>query len=196
MPEAYSDNLLKIAGILKSNGTHGEVLVSLSVSLEDIDTKEPVFIVFDGLPVPFFIEHIVPRGTDKALVKLTDSDSLEDAEELAGREMLADAENFEDEDGNGLDSLEGWTVLDENGSKVGQISGYEDIPGNLCIYVRLFPVNSDAHVAGKNVRPTASQDRQEPYSGEEILLPLHEDLIISLDDTTRELQLHIPDGLV
>jgi len=46
--------MLRIAQVLKSNGTQGELLVSFfDVSPEDIDLEEPVFVYFDGLPVPF-----------------------------------------------------------------------------------------------------------------------------------------------
>ena len=57
--------LIQIARIVKSNGTDGELLVSFrDVMPEDIDIQEPVFIYSDGLPVPFFIEKIVPKGRD------------------------------------------------------------------------------------------------------------------------------------
>ena len=44
----------KIAQVLKSNGTDGELLVSFfDIDPEEIDLQEPVFIYMDGLPVPF-----------------------------------------------------------------------------------------------------------------------------------------------
>ena len=52
--------MLQIAQVLKSNGTDGELVMSFrEIAPEDINLKEPVFIVFDGLPVPFFIESLV-----------------------------------------------------------------------------------------------------------------------------------------
>jgi len=54
--------MLRIAQVLKSNGTEGEVLLSLlDIAPEDIDLQEPVFIEFDGLPVPFYFESFTPR---------------------------------------------------------------------------------------------------------------------------------------
>ena len=51
------DDLQQVAQVLKSNGTDGELVMSFrDIAPEDINIKEPVFIVFDGLPVPFFIE--------------------------------------------------------------------------------------------------------------------------------------------
>ena len=133
--------MLQIAKILKSNGTDGRILMGVrDIALEEIDIKEPLFIVFDGLEVPFFIEDIKPRGSSKAIVKFYDVDNLDDAEELAGREVYLDAEL---EDGQEED-FTGWQVLD-NGRPVGKVSGMEPIPGNLCIYVgnTMIPLHED-----------------------------------------------------
>ena len=158
--------MLKVAQVLKSNGTDGELLMSfLEVGPEDIDREEPVYIYFDGLPVPFYFESFNQRGTNRALVRLTGVHSLKDADELAGRDVFADYfETEEDED------LTGWKVLSEDGTPIGTITAYEDIPGNLCIYV-----------------DTADGER---------LLPLHDDLVLSMDDTARTITLRIPEGLL
>ena len=158
--------MLKVAQVLKSNGTDGELLMSfLEVGPEDIDTEEPVYIYFDGLPVPFYFESFNQRGTSRALVRLTGVHSLKDADELAGRDVFADY--FEDEE---EEDLTGWKVLGEDGSQIGMITDYEDIPGNLCIYV-----------------DTTDGER---------LLPLHDDLILAMDDTSRTITLRIPAGLL
>ena len=59
MSEAPSDRLVQIAKVLKSHGTDGGILLGFrDIMPEDIDRQEPVFIAFDGLPVPFFIDLI------------------------------------------------------------------------------------------------------------------------------------------
>ena len=159
--------MLRIAQVLKSNGTEGELLISFfDVAPEDIDLQEPVYIEIDGLPVPFYFESFTQRGTGRALVRLTGVRSLKDADELAGKAILADY--FEEDDEN---SLTGWTVVDESIGIVGVVSDYEDIPGNTCIWVR---------------RP----------DGNEVLLPLHEDLIQWMDPASRQISLTIPEGLL
>ena len=83
--------MLCIGKVLKSNGTDGELLVSfLDVNPQDIDLQEPVFIEFDGLPVPFYFESFNQRGNNRALVRLTGVRSLKDADELAGSADLED----------------------------------------------------------------------------------------------------------
>lgn len=89
MSRAKSE-LLRVARVLKSNGTEGEILIGFrEISPEDLNQKEPVFITFDGLPVPFFIESFSRKGTNRALAHLTGVKNLEDAEELVGKDIFA-----------------------------------------------------------------------------------------------------------
>ena len=96
----------------------------------DERTEEPVFIDFDGLPVPFFIEAVAARGGAKYFVKLEDIDSLEQAEELVGKEPY-----FEDDDEEDGEDIVGFTLCDASGREIGPITAFEDIPGNPCIEV-------------------------------------------------------------
>ena len=159
--------MLRIAKVLKSNGVDGDVLVSApDVALEDL--QGPVLIDFDGLPAPFFIESCSRRGTGKYIVHLTDVCNLEDAEELVGRFLMSD--EVEEEDDAAQD-FTGWKVLNR-GDYVGTVTDYEPIPGNLCLYLK----------------PAEDAD--------EIIIPLHEDLIISIDEDSITLNLNLPDGLL
>ncbi len=169
-----SIDLLQAARIIKSNGTDGELLIGFRDMMpEDIDIQEPVFIYADGLPVPFFIEKISPKGSDKALVRLTDIHSYEDAEELVGKAVYVNADGYDDvaeaDDGD-FSALVGWTLRDENGDDAGTVTDYEDIPGNPCLYV-------------------------ETKNGQ-AMIPLNEDLILSVDDKNRILTMRLPEGLL
>ena len=115
--------MLQIGKVLKSNGTEGGVLIGFrDIDPEDILTEEPVYIYFDGLPVPFFFTSFAPKGGDKALARLSSVDSLRDAEEIVGREVYADY--FEEiEEGQGPEALTGWQVNGE-----GVVAGWLDIP--------------------------------------------------------------------
>lgn len=166
--------LIQAARIVKSNGTDGELLAGFrDIMPEDIDIQEPVFIYSDGLPVPFFIEKITPKGRDKALVRLTDISCFEDAEELAGQALYVDAGSYGDigsGDEGDFSMLEGWTLCREDGTEAGVITDYEDIPGNPCLYV-------------------------DTENGQ-AMIPLHEELILSVDDENHVLTMHVPDGLL
>ena len=133
--------MIPAAKILKSNGIEGDILVSaLETDIQEINSSEPVYVVFDGLPVPFFVESFTQRGRSRAIIHLTDVDSLEDAEEIVGREIFLDAE-WEEEDS---EDFTGWTLFNKE-TPVGTVAGIVDIPGNPCLEVgeSLIPLHED-----------------------------------------------------
>ena len=178
------DNLQQVAQVLKSNGTDGELVLGFrDIDPEDINLKEPVFIIFDGLPVPFFIESFVRRGNSKALVHLTDICSMEDVEEIAGKVVYMEEESLPELslEEDGYEALIGWILLtpvempdqvghDEELYEVGEITDFIDIPNNPCI-----------EVDTKNGA---------------VMIPLHEDLILSIDPENLEIIMQIPAGLL
>ena len=178
------DDLQQVAQVLKSNGTDGELVIGFrEVAPEDINLEEPVFIVFDGLPVPFFIESFAKRGNSKALVHLTDICSQEDAEEIVGKAVHIHEDSMPEMtiEEDGYAALVGWTVLvpaeadGQNGDdadvyELGEITEFFDIPNNPCIEV-------------------------ETENGA-VMIPLHEDFILSVDPEYQEIIMNIPEGLI
>ena len=165
--------MLQVAQVLKSNGTDGELVLGFrEMAPEDINLDEPVFIIFDGLPVPFFIETFTKRGNTKALVRLTDINSMEDVEEIAGKAVFVEEDSLPELslEEDGYQALVGWTVLNGNLIEVGTITDFMDIPNNPCIEV-------------------------ETENGA-VILPLHEDYILSVDPEYQEIIMQIPDGLL
>ena len=204
----------QVAQVLKSNGTDGELVLGFrEIAPEDINLQEPVFIIFDGLPVPFYIESFTKRGNTKALVRLTDICSQEDVEELAGKAVYVEDESLPEMslEEDGFAALVGWTLLtpeipDQVGDdvetvgddvetvgddvetvgndvedaslpaltgnlyEVGEITDFIDIPNNPCIEV-------------------------ETENGA-VMIPLHEDLILSVDPEYQEIIMQIPAGLI
>ena len=196
----------QVAQVLKSNGTDGELVLSFrEIAPEDINLSEPVFIIFDGLPVPFFIESFAKRGNSKALVHLTDICSQEDVDEIAGKAVYVDDSQIPEMslEEDGFAALVGWVLLapeeipDQVGNddrivgdddsivggdkkslpaltgnlyEVGEIIDFIDIPNNPCIEVET------EHGA--------------------VMIPLHEDLILSVDPEYQEIIMQIPAGLI
>ena len=177
------DNLQQVAQVLKSNGTDGELVMGFrEIAPEDINLQEPVFIVFDGLPVPFYIESFSKRGNTKALVRLTDICSMEDVEEIAGKAVYVEEESLPEMslEEDGYAALIGWLLLapvgedideeDMEVEEIGEITDFVDIPNNPCIEV-------------------------ETENGA-VMIPLHEDLILSVDPEYQEIIMQIPAGLI
>ena len=205
------DDLQQVAQVLKSNGTDGELVMGFrEIAPEDINLKEPVFIVFDGLSVPFFIESFTKRGNSKALVRLTDIRSMDDVEEIAGKAVYVEENSLPELslEEDGYAALVGWMVLTPGGDvstslgmtegkdgmtegtlnmteesqmteeegeeaeliEVGTITDFMDIPNNPCIEV-------------------------ETENGA-VIIPLHEDFILSVDPEYQEIIMQIPAGLI
>ena len=192
--------MLQVAQVLKSNGTDGELVLGFrEIAPEDINLQEPVFIIFDGLPVPFYIESFQKRGNTKALVRLTDICSQEDVEEIAGKAVYIEEDCLPEMslEEDGFAALVGWVLLtpagisDQVGDdeetagedeemvgddeemelyEVGEITDFIDIPNNPCIEV-------------------------ETENGA-VMIPLHGDLILSVDPENRELIMKVPEGLL
>ena len=160
-------NLQKIAKVLKSNGTDGELLISFfAMDPEDLEITEPVFILFDGLPVPFFVQSLRRRGQNKALVHLNGIFDLKDCEEVCGKDIYlpADAEAaYGDGD---FSFLVGWELRDA-GKSLGRIADFVDIPGNPCLEL---------------------EDGR--------LVPLHEDFITAVDEDSAVVEMELPSGLL
>lgn len=159
--------MLPVARILKPNGNDGGVLIGLhDIETEDFKTLEPVYIYFDGLPVPFFVFDMTPRGQGRAVVHLSGVDNLEDAEEICGQEVFADVV----EEDEAEPDFNGWTIFDR-GVEIGRGGQIEPIPGNPCLNITL---------AG----------------GGSALIPLHEDFIENIDERNKTLSLVLPAGLL
>ena len=131
--------------VLKSWGASGQVVLSHpDIDPEDLKTQGPVFIEFDGLPVPFFIESFQEKG-NRCIVKFEDIDTLPEAEELVGREVTLGTEAEEDED-----TLVGLRVQDAKSRRIiGEIVDMSDYGGNLVVTVEtdhgdvLLPVHEE-----------------------------------------------------
>ena len=228
------ENLQQVAQVLKSNGTDGELVMGFrEIAPEDINLKEPVFIVFDGLPVPFYIESFTKRGNTKALVRLTDICSMEDVEEIAGKAVYIEEDNLPEMslEEDGYAALVGWVVLtplmpdqvghDGHDDQVGhdeenvghdeeddghdeEDDGHDDqvghdgeddghdedviagLTGNLCEVGEItdfidIPNNPCIEVETENGA---------------VMIPLHEDLILSVDPEYQEIIMQIPAGLI
>ena len=151
--------------VLKSWGAAGEVVLSRPAdSSQDLNVQEPVFIEFDGLPVPFYFESLQEKG-NRLIVKFEDVDTLAQAEELVGREVRFAAEEEEEED-----TLIGLKVRDSRTRRIiGEIVDFSDYGGNIVLTVE-------------------TKDRGE------VLLPLHEELIVNIHGEV--ITLDIPEGLL
>ncbi len=166
--------LLPVAKVIKSFGVKGEMLIRYSPRFDgDLDTTRPVFIKYDGLPVPFFIKEINPRGTDGALLLLDGITSPLQVEEIAGEFVyLEESGDFtEEEDDYRL--LSGFEVKDAGHGILGTVSNYYDYPGNPCLGIKRLTEGLP-----------------------ELLIPVHPSIILQIDPGRKQIKTRIPNGLL
>ena len=197
----------QVAQVLKSNGTDGELVLGFrEIAPEDINLQEPVFIMFDGLPVPFFLESFQKRGNTKALVRLTDICSQEDVEEIAGKAVYIEDESLAELslEEDGYAALVGWMVL-APAEIPDQVGNDEEMVG-----IDEEMVGEDEEMVGEDEEmglyevgeitdfidiPSNPCIEVETENGA-VMIPLHEDFILGLDPENQEIIMQIPDGLL
>ena len=161
--------LVPIAQVSKSYGKEGEVLLkAFEQNLQEY-SKEPVFIIFDGLPVPLFFEQMKPKGASSYIVKFSTIRDISHAEEIVGSKIYVESASVADElsDEAALQALEGFTLINQNGVQLGTISKVIIYPANACL----------------EIAPSGA------------LVPFHQDLIIELNPHSRTLTMELANGL-
>ena len=79
-----ADDIYKIGTLTRTHGVRGELAFHFTDDVWDRTEADYVFIMLDGLPVPFFFEEWRFRSDTVALVKFEDVDDIHTAERLVG----------------------------------------------------------------------------------------------------------------
>lgn len=174
MNQLNKDDCVEVGYIQKPHGLKGEVIVMFEKEFEEtFEELEFLFVEVEGGLVPFSIEDegLRFKTDESAICKLEFVDSLTKAKELVGSKVYVfDHEIVESEDQGVVSTLIGIRVYDEKFGDIGLISRVDDFSGNLVITVN---------------HPRA-----------EIMIPLSDNIIISIDDEKREMNLSCPNGLI
>jgi len=167
---AQSRNIL-LGKITKIHGVEGAVAVRLEKNFsENIPLMESVFLEIDGRQVPFFIDYFEHISSEKAYLKFQDYNTIEKIKEFTGCNIFVSAVTAPDYPDNDQTDLLGFKIVSPEGIPAGDIVEIIKNPGQWLL-----------RAAGKD--------------GGEILIPLHEDLIISVDEELKTIVMNLPEGL-
>ncbi len=168
------DTTDKLGKVLKSHGKDGELIISADKGFsEDFLKMESIFIEINGGLVPFFIEHIMLKSAQTAILKLEDINSIEEANELTGCSWclpIKEWEKLKQSEAGSYGTLEGFSLIDQNDNEIGIIEGILEIPSNTLVQVRY----------GENL----------------IEVPVNEETIYHIDEANRIIKNNIPEGLL
>ena len=167
-----TDSLHYLGRLGKPWGHQGE----LTVHLEDVDVDEIVhhgslFIDIEGQRVPFFFSKLYEKGSD-VLIKFDDFADPQSASMLVGRDIFAPPGHLADASDESWDPEEflGMVVKDEEHGELGEVIGMEGTDENPVLVI---------------MRGT-----------QEVLVPLVDEMIVSIDLMERSMVIRTPPGLV
>ena len=159
--------------IVKKYSFKGELLVKLDTDDPSIYTKmESVFIDKNKNLIPFFIERSSLHKSTLLRVKFEDIDSEEDANKLLKSELYLPLEFLPQLTGNKFyyHEIVGFEAEDLSFGLIGIIKGVNDNTNQAILEI----------------------DR----NGSEILIPLIDDFIKSVDRAQKKIILEVPEGLI
>jgi 16S rRNA processing protein RimM len=167
------DDCIQLGFLTKPHGIKGHLVLKLNdFSFEEIEEMELVFIIVDGLPVPFFIEEFSERNNNTLTIKLEDINSEPQARKYSEsvvyikRNVLVDS-NIE---GTNINAYKGFTVID---NKLGEIGIFDSILD--------YEKNPIMRVLKHN---------------KEILIPYHQEFIINIHEEDKKIFVDCPEGLL
>lgn len=164
----HSEDIYRIGSIGKPHGVKGEVNFRFVDDVFDREEADFLFLMVDGIAVPFFIEEYRFRGEETALIKFEDVDTQQQAAALTGCEVYYPRSNAEEDAPISWASVVDFELYDNVTKRVaGRIAGVDDTTINL-----LFELDNG------------------------LLVPATPELITHIDGMQRRVSMDIPEGLL
>lgn len=165
------DNKILFGRIVKVHGYNGTVTVRSEKELsEDIPRLESVFIEIDGKPVPFFVSGMEISGPENVKMRFRYYESVEKISEFNGCRIFYTTAGSDKSQPDDFEGLIGCKVILKDRRLIGTITGILNNPMQDLLKI------------------TSPSDK-------EILVPLHEDLIISFNRVKKIVIAELPEGL-
>lgn len=166
-------NTVKVGLITKSHGVDGELVVRAHTGFTSDDlTYEFLFVELDGGLVPYYVEEVRLKNGEEALVKFEYVDTQDEARRLSGAEVFFSREWLDVSEGDfSIGSVIGFEARD---AKVGVLGTIDDIDDSNNANM-LFVIN---------------------HGGDELLVPVADDFIKSIDTDNKVIYFELPEGLL
>ena len=161
-----------IGYITKTKGLKGEVQVYFEFEdFEDLDLTS-LFLEINNKLVPFFVSEHKLHSNKTGYFYFEDVDTIEKAEKLVRKRLyLPNTKKPErNEEEFFYTDLKGFIVHDEKHGELGEIIEVHEYPQQFVAVV--------------------------PYKFTEVMFPLNEDIILSIDEENGTLHVSLPEGLV
>lgn len=176
-----SQEIRNIGSFIKPHGVKGEISAQLDYDI-DLSELRCIVIDIDGINVPFFLNSIRPKSAHSVLVSIDGVSTDTEAKEFAGKtisalksdlEQLMPDDTADDEDAFYLEDLIGFTLLDEDGRKLGIVTDFDDSTANVLLKIRQI-------------------DESKP----DFFVPAANDLILDINTDEKNITIDIPEGII
>ena len=161
-----------VGKLTKTHGLKGELAIWLDVDYpEEYDDLDSILLDIKGTLVPHFVEEIQIRP-NKSIIKFEDIDTIEDALKIVNCDLYLPNENLSelDDDQFYYHEIIAFYIIDEVQGKLGKVAA---------VYT------SDAQdLIAMN------------YQGHEILIPVSDEIVKTIDREKKELYTNLPEGLL
>ncbi len=163
------DEVQKIGQLGKPHGVRGEITFSFTTDVWDRVDADYLFLMVDGILVPFFLEEYRFRGEHSALLKFVDIDCIEDVQELSGAEVYFSLSLMPEDDESDYTwgYFEGFRVVDAQEGNLGTVVRVDESTENV-----LFELENGT------------------------LIPAVEAFIKEIDHDGRTIHMNLPEGLL
>lgn len=157
----------------KSRGLDGQFKIRIPDSFKPVITSaRALFVDMDGSKVPFLIHKCIDKGD--IYIKLDEIDTPEEASKLLNRPIYLDKQEVPDEYLQELEErvhpLTGFSISDADDNPIGKITEIIEYPEQLMAKLS--------------------------YQEKDILIPIHPDFIIELNEEAHTIKMNLPEGLL
>jgi len=166
-------SLTEIGRFQRTHALQGELNAILDYDCELLPDY-PLFVVMDGIPVPFFAESVRSKGASAALVKLEGIDSVEEAAAFVNKPILMEEKSLKDFYGDDFEvesDVIGYNLIDSRSGTIGEIADIDDSTENVLMTV-------------------VAKDGAEYY------IPAVDEWIVEIDDDAHTVTMTLPEGIL
>lgn len=166
----------ELGSIVKPHGLKGFVVAALDV--DDLEAYRKLKTVLLEMPtapgklIEYAVEKLQPQGTERALLKLKGIERIEEAEPLRNAKLWRPLTELPalKEDQFYFHDVVGFTVIDKQLGELGIVETFYELPQQDVLSMR--------------------------YQGQEVLIPVADELILHADQQAKMLYVNLPEGLL
>ena len=166
------DEAYYIGYITKTKGLKGELQIYFEYDAPELLDLDVVFAEINGKLVPYFVAAAKLQQNNTGNFYFDDVDHIDKAQPLVKKKLyipLTKVPDRSDEEFH-YNDLKGYIVSDENHGELGEILEINEYPQQFVATIN--------------------------YKDKEVLFPLHDDMIVEIDEEEHTMLIDLPEGLL